>query len=118
MKYEQIQALSRPELEATILRDNPTELITAVLSVALYAADAVSAEAICVRLASHHNENVRGNALLGLGHIARLHRQLTVTKSKPLIEVAFEDNSAFVRQQAASARDDVNLFLGWQIQGK
>ncbi len=114
-KYERIEHLSKFEVEAAILRDNPDELLLAVLSAALYAEEATWAEDVCVRLAAHEHENVRGNAILGFGHIARIHEQLTEVKVKPLIEAALEDPSAFVRGQAEGAKDDVKFFLRWRF---
>ena len=118
MKYEKIKQLNQAEIEAAILRNNPDELSIAVLSVALYAEDVAWAEDVCVRLAAHENEKVRGNAILGFGHIARIHGQLTETKVKRLIESAFDDGSAFVRGQAESAEDDVRFFLDWRLKPK
>ena len=114
-KYEKIEELSQTEVEAAILRDNSDELVYAVLSAALYAEDAAWAEDICARLAAHENENVRGNAILGFGHIARIHEQLTEATVKPLIEAALEDESADVRGQAEGAKDDVKFFLRWRF---
>ena len=114
-KYEKIEELSKTEIEAAILRDNPEELLIAVLSAALYAEDAAWAEDVCVRLAAHKHENVRGNAILGFGHIARIDRRLTEATVKPLIEVALEDESAYVRGQAEGAKDDIKHFLRWKF---
>ena len=117
-KYEKIEQLNKTEIEAAILRDDSDELVYAVLSAALYADDAGWAENICARLAAHENENVRGNAILGFGHIARIHGQLTEAKVKPLIESALEDKSAFVRDHADSAKDDAKMFLHWKWKHK
>ena len=115
MKYEKIKELSRAEIEAAILRDNPEELLIAVLSAALYAEDGTWAEEVCIRLAAHEHFNVRGNAILGFGHIARIDRQLTEETVKPLIEVALEDESEYVRGQAEGAKDDIKHFLRWKF---
>jgi len=117
-KYEKIEQLNKTEIEAAILRDDSDELVYAVLSAALYAEDADWAEDVCVRLVAHEHENVRGNAILSFGHIARIHGKLTETKVKPLIESAFEDRSAFVRDHADSAKDDTKMFLHWKWKQK
>ena len=77
LKYEEIDRLTFSEIESAILRNEPRELSRAVLSAALYFDDPQLAQAICIRLSDHANANVRGNAVLGFGHIARVHRQLT-----------------------------------------
>jgi len=90
MKYNEIKKMSAGEVEAAILRNKPIELSASVLSVALNADDAEWAQGVCVRLASHPNENVRGNAILGFGHIARLNGKLAQGRVKPLIEAALD----------------------------
>src|SRR6266403_1506912 len=115
MKYEAIARKTKDEVESAILGDNPEELSHAVLSAALYFEDSLWAENVCVQLARHPDENVRGNAILGFGHIARIHRQLNSSNIKPLIETALEDESEYVRAQAESAADDAEFFLKWII---
>ena len=115
MKYEKIEELSRTEIEAAILRDNPDELLSAVLSAALYSEDSDWAEDVCIRLATHKHFNVRGNAILGFGHIARIHEKLDEAKVKPLIESALEDENEYVRGQAQDAKDDVKFYLRWRF---
>jgi hypothetical protein len=115
MKYEEIPFLSKDEIEAAILRDDPGELIFVVLSAALYAEDVEWAQSVCNRLIKHDNFNVRGNAILGFGHIARIHNQLDINVAKPAIEAALKDVSEYVRGQADCVADDVEFFLGWSI---
>lgn len=115
LRYKKIEELSQAEIEAAILRDNPNELLYAVLSAALYFEDSAWAEDVCVRLATHKHYNVRGNAILGFGHIARIHKKLDEAKVKPLIESALEDESEYVRGQAESAKDDVKFSLRWRF---
>ncbi len=115
MKYENIQVLTKNEIESAISRNYPEELLCAVLSAALYSDDPLWAEDVCLRLSNHEHSSVRGNAILGFGHIARIHMELTESKVKPLIETALKDNSDFVRGHANDAADDVESFLKWKI---
>lgn len=115
MKYEAIEPGSKDEVEAAISRNEPSELLYAVVSAALHSDDPTWAEGICLRLAEHEHFNVRGNAILGFGHIARIHHQLNEGRVKPLIEAALRDESDYVRGQADGAADDVELFLKWKI---
>jgi hypothetical protein len=115
MKYEEIARLNQVQIDLAISRNEPDELSRAVLSAALYADNSQWAEDICVRLAGHENANVRGNAVLGFGHIARINRNLTESRVRPLIEDALRDEDAYVRDQAESAADDVESFLRWRI---
>lgn len=115
MKSEAVEQLSKDEVEAAITRNNAGELLSAVLSAALYSEDADWAEDVCLRLSSHEHFNVRGNAILGFGHIARIHGKLTEKLVKPLIETALEDKSEYVRIHARDAADDTEFFLKWEI---
>ena len=115
MRYEAIEPRSREEVEAAISRDNPDELSSAVVSAALHAKDSAWAEGVCQRLAGHDHPNVRGNAVLGFGYIARIHGQLDEGRVRPLIESALRDASDYVRGQADAAADDVEHFLQWRV---
>ncbi len=114
LRYETIPELTRAEIEAAISRDRADELLYAVLSAALHADDPAWAEAICLRLTNHPHPNVRGNAVLGFGHIARLHGQLDASRVLSVIEAALIDPDVYVRGQANAAADDVEHFLGWR----
>ncbi|MBB4638427.1 hypothetical protein [Longimicrobium terrae] len=114
-KYEAIPEWGPAEVEAAIARDRPEELLYAVVSASLYAEDAKWAESVCLRLATHPHFNVRGNALLGFGHIARVHRRLSRRQVLPLIEAGFHDPHEYVRGQAYGAADDIGHYLGWRI---
>lgn len=115
MRYEAIEPRSKDAVESAMSRNDPNELLYAVLSAALYSDDPDWAEGICLRLAEHEHFNVRGNAILGFGHLARIHRRLNECRVKPLIEAALRDKSDYVRSQASAAADDVEFFLKWEI---
>ena len=112
--YEAIRELSREEVEEVESRNDPAELLYAVLSIALYDGDAGFAETFCLRYSDHENFNVRGNAILGFGHIARIHGRLNESKVKPVIIAALSDADDYVRGQANGAKDDTEWFLKWR----
>jgi hypothetical protein len=113
--YQSIPCLDKDEVEAAIARDIAEEVSIAILSAVLHVNDCHWAEAICISLSQHQHFNVRGNAILGFGHLARLHGKLSNQVAKELIENALVDDNDFVRGQANSAADDVEHFLGWKI---
>jgi|SRR5689334_3727811 len=115
LKYEPIPVLSRSEVEDAMRRDEPQELLYAVLSAALYSEDQEWAQDICLRLALHPHANVRGNAILGFGHIARLHQSLDRVRVQSVIEQALHDPDTYVRGHAMDAADDIEHFLHWEI---
>jgi hypothetical protein len=116
MRYEVIAGRTKAEVEAALLMNDPEDLLYAVLSAALYAEDKEWAEGICLRLSRHEHFEVRGNAILGLGHIARIHGELNELKAKPVIEAALKDEDAYVRGHANDAADDVEFFLKWKVE--
>jgi hypothetical protein len=61
---------------------------------------------------------VRGNAVLGFGHLARRFRRLDEGVVRPIIENALLDADPYVRGQADAAADDVAHFLGWKVKGR
>ena len=115
MRYEAIPKLSREEIESAISRDDPEELVYAVLSAALHSDDSGWAEDICVRLSDHGHFNVRGVAILGFAHIARIHRTLDEFRVKPIVNSSLDDEHEFVRGHAHDAVDDLEWFLGWKF---
>jgi len=112
--YEAIEQLERNEVAAAVKRNNPLELSTVVLSVALYDNDRAFAESFCKKYARHEDSNVRGNAILGFSHIARIHGKLDEGSIKPVIAAALLDENNFVRGQAESAQEDTAWYLSWK----
>ncbi len=113
MKYEPIKKYSKVDIEKAVAESNANELSLMVLSVALYSEDFEYAENFCVQLSNHEHFNVRGNAIQGFAHIARIHRKLNKDKVKPIIEKALKDKNELVRGNANDAKDDTEIFLKW-----
>ena len=116
MEYEEIPKMSRAEIEEAIARDQPPELSLAVVSASLYSDDLEWAQELCLRLARHKDVLVRGSAILGLGHLARLHGRLDRARVEPIVTAALEDSDAYIRGQANDTVADLETYLGWHIQ--
>lgn len=114
MKYESVPEMARGDVEGALLRNDPAELLIVSLSVAMHSGDAAWAASVCLRLATHSHANVRGNAVLALGHLARLHSRLD-RAALPVVESALQDPEPYVRGQANAAADDLEHFLGWRF---
>ena len=110
------QASLARRFDAALQRDDPLELQLLILEVALESSEREWAEWACAQLAKHRNANVRGNALVGFGHLARRFGRLDANRVKPLIESALHAHNEHVREQAESAADDVNTFLSWEVE--
>jgi hypothetical protein len=96
-------------------RDDPVELMDWILELASEGGDRELAESCCVRLSRHRNAVVRGNAMLGFGHIARRFGRLDSNRVKRLVDSALHDGSEYVREQAMSAAEDLRTFLAWEF---
>lgn len=115
VKYEKIKENSETEIRKALADNNTHELLDVVLAVALYSDDFEYAENICIQLSNHENFNVRGNAIQGFGHIARIHGKLSENKIKPIIKRALKDENKIVRGNAIDAKDDIEQFLNWKF---
>lgn len=118
LKYEEIPEWTRDAVEQALRDDDPDALLRAVVAVAMHDADWRYAQNLCIRLSSHPHFNVRGNAVLGFGHIARVHRQLDQVVVQPIIKAALRDANDYVRNHGVDAADDTAHFLGWQYEQK
>jgi hypothetical protein len=116
MTAAQPQPISQHAIESALERDDPVELMDLILEVAVDGADREFAENCCVRLARHRNPSVRGNAVLGFGHLARRFGQLDGQRVKRLVEIALQERSDYVRAQARSAAEDLATFLSWEFE--
>lgn len=118
MRYEEIPTLTREVVEQALRDDVPEVLLRVVIAVSMHDDDGRYAQDLCVRLSAHSHFNVRGNAVLGFGHIARVHGQLDRALVQPIIQAALRDESDYVRGQADSAMDDTAMYLGWHYDEK
>jgi hypothetical protein len=73
---------------------------------------------ICVQLSEHPDETVRGNAFYGLAYTAMTLGKLDKSVVKPVILRGMTDNNEYVRRNAETAQNDINLYLDWDIQGE
>ena len=103
------------DVEAVIERGDPDELAFAPIVATLDPPDYEWALSVCLRLAAHPHPQVRANAILGFGHLARTCRRLDEAVVRPLVEAALKDDAHEVNGHAVSAADDIEDYLGWRI---
>jgi hypothetical protein len=102
------------DIDRLVTRGEVADLIEIPIAITnLGTPDAQWSESICLALAEHEHPNVRANAVLGLGHLARVSRTLTRPRALAAISRALVDPDPGVRAHALSAVDDVRQFLGW-----
>jgi hypothetical protein len=117
LKFQDLEQFTNVDVEAAIERNDPEELQLVPLTVALSSSDQPFAEGVCLRLAAHSHNKVRGNAVMSLGYLARRFRELNEHTVKPVIEAALIDTDEYVRTHAKAAADEIHQFLHWTIQG-
>lgn len=104
------------EIDALLAAGNIDDLVLIPIVITnLGTPDAAWSESICVTLSSHPDSGVRGNAVLGLGHLARTSGRLTRDVSVRVITAALRDPDAYVRGHAESAARDVGTYLKWCV---
>jgi hypothetical protein len=117
MRYENPldKGWTKTDIEGVIERDDPDELLYVPIVVSLSPPDCGWAESICLKLAAHPHWNVRGNAILGFGHLSRTCGKLDEDSIKPVVIDALQDPNEYVRNHARTALDDITDFLGWRF---
>jgi hypothetical protein len=112
--YEQPTYPGAHALVGAIEADDAEALAPMIIAAALYEDDFDTVYTACVRLSAHANEMVRGNAILGFGHLARLFGRLG-TEAPAIVKHGLSDSSAYVRGQAHAAAGDLQHFLGMEV---
>lgn len=98
------------------LQQNRVEdLPSLIVSISLHEQNLGEAAYLCLSLAAHQNRLVRGNAILGLGHLARRFGRIPEA-AHAVIARGLNDPSQHVRGQASAAADDLTQFIGRQPQ--
>ena len=105
----------KEDVERVIYENNPDDLLYVPLVVSMDPPDFDWAENICIQLAEHPNFNVRGNAILGFSHLARVCGKLNENIVRPIIEKALNDQDEYVKGHAQDSVDDISHYLGWNF---
>jgi hypothetical protein len=88
-----------------------TERLTrALLSLAFYDSDRHFVQSLCIKHSKDANDDVRGIAILCLGHLARIHRALQTDNAMSTVIEALHDSNNYVRGCAEDALDDIMIF--------
>ncbi len=98
------------QVEALMGDPNAADLLYVPIVVSQNSSDFLWADSVCEELSNHPNPQVRGNAILGFGHLARRHRRCS-SRARQLVAEALNDLDPYVRGHAESAIDDFQTFL-------
>lgn len=105
-----------------LARNDPQELLQLAGAIALEPPEEDHpghAERILHTLAQHADPHVRGNAILGFGHLARTAGIIWKPKEvRAYVEAGLADHDDYVRAQAEAAAGDLRRFLKWSLRPK
>jgi hypothetical protein len=113
--YQAIEPVKAEDAEAALERNDPAELLLVAIGVGLHSGDLAWSEDYCIRLARHPHFNVRGNAILAFGHLARRFKTLNRPESLEAVQRGLADHDEYVRGQAEAAADDVEWFAKLKV---
>ena len=113
-RYQAITEWAHDDVEQALVDNDPESLQLAVVAVSMHDPDWRYAQNLCIRLSTHAHYIVRGNAVLGFGHIARVHGKLDRSLVQPIIERALCDSHEYVRGHGHDAKNDTTHYLGWE----
>jgi hypothetical protein len=107
------------DVEKVLERGDPQELLYVPIVAGMNADDCEPgwAEAVCLKLTSHPHFNVRGNAMLGLGHVARTCRELNLEQVLPILSAGLNDSNETVRRQTQVAACELETHMGVVVPG-
>ena len=112
MKYEPIAPRSREQLAADFASNDPARIINATISAALHDPDRLYVETIILRFADHSDPWVRGACGIAAGHLARIHRAISMGRIVPMLQDFLRDEDPKVRAEGEYALNDITKFVG------
>ena len=116
--YQQLPILTdRSQIAEILATGSIAELEILSLSIGEDCPDWKYAQDVCLQLTEHPAGNVRANACLGLGYIARNHRKLEKHLVKPVLLRELRAQTEW-QVKIADAISDINFFLGWRLAHK
>jgi hypothetical protein len=110
-QYAAVRRFNPSELDEIIASDDIESLRLAPISVSMYEGDFELAHDVCAKLTAHPDSTVRGNAVLGFGHLARRFRTLHLATVEPIYRLALKSKDDYVRMQANDMLDDIRYYL-------
>ena len=110
MKYEEIENNNNDYYIEQIDSKNKENVVKGLLGLAVYGSDFEFIQDTLVNFSKSEDENIRGIAILGFGHIARLYGKINKDVVMPIVQNGLKDKSEIAKGQSAAALDDINFF--------
>lgn len=89
--------------------NNVEEAVSEIVGFSNYAENYEIAEKFLLELTQSKEPNIKGISILGLGHLARVHKQSS-EKAVTAVKLALSDMDEYVAGHADSAADDIAQF--------
>ncbi len=101
--------MSRSELERLTESGNGSAIVEGLLSATYYDSDWRWVQSLSLRFLADADNNIRSNAAMCLGHIARIHGKLDVEIVIPRLRELLSDPT--ISPWAEDALEDIKFFL-------
>ncbi len=108
--YHQPEALSKEQLVKIFSSKDIKSICFGLISMAFYENDLNFCFKIIEDFSKNENEYIRGNAVLCIGHLARIHKTLHENLIQ-IVKKSLNDPSKYVRGHAESALDDIDIYI-------
>lgn len=115
MQYQQPSAMTLDDAARILETGSHLDAARAVISVALHATDRDGLQRFLAFASTKSSPLVRGNALIGFGHMARRFGSLDRAVALPPVASGLHDSDPYVKSHANAAADDFEQFLGWTV---
>lgn len=107
MQYQAFAPISKAEAEESFATDDPVIITEALLAVSLHLPDRQWVEDWIVHFVHHDSPDVRRACALALGHLARLHGEVS---PEVLAAISALQEDKDLHGAAQDALDDVSIF--------
>lgn len=110
MKYENVQMLSKSEAIEKLKSGDVTTICETLVSLAFHEADWKWVENRCLEYILNPNTEIKGAAVVCLGHLVRIYGQLHLDKVLPLLEEIAKDDD--LKDKVENTLSDIEMFYG------
>lgn len=108
-KYVTPNRLSRKVAVAKVAGTDPNARMDGILSLALYDPDWKFVQDLCLELLHDSDVDIVATAVLGLGHLGRIHGHLELDRVVPELD-ALKSNDALAGR-VSDTLDDIDIFV-------
>lgn len=109
MRYQQPAPMSRSEAETSLQSGDVESICETMVNLAFYDPDLEWVQDQCLMLSSHSDPRVRSVAATCLGHLARIHGNLDLTRVLPCLKALLLDSRT--AGYAETALSDIRMFV-------